>query len=170
MRRQTLVILVCTLALSTYALHQRAAHNKRGIVVNRVIDGDTVVVQLGNRSEHVRLIGIDTPETHGKGGLRECYGQEATADTKRLLPPGTKLHLTRDREERDKYGRLLAYVYRAQDNTFINLELVKDGSATTLSIAPNTFHQSDFANALAQAKTNNLGLWRQCGSADVALN
>ena len=80
--------------------------------VTRVIDGDTIQVQLGPSGQKVRLIGIDTPETRGPGALRDCFGAEATSRVQALLPAGTTVRLVRDAEPRDRYGRLLAYVYR----------------------------------------------------------
>src|SRR3954451_24306016 len=73
----------------------------------RVIDGDTVDVTIGGRDEHVRLIGIDTPETKKPNTPIQCYGPEASAFTEELLPPGTPVRVERDVEARDDYGRLL---------------------------------------------------------------
>ncbi|GIU89333.1 MAG: hypothetical protein KatS3mg010_0432 [Acidimicrobiia bacterium] len=95
-------------------------------VVTRVVDGDTVDTGVGR----VRLIGIDTPETvHPERGV-ECFGREASAFAARLMPPGSAVILPRyDAERRDRYGRLLAYVYRADDGLFVNAELVEQGYA-----------------------------------------
>jgi micrococcal nuclease len=75
--------------------------------VVRVIDGDTVVVHIDGKDEHVRLIGIDTPETVDPDKPVMCYGAEASGETKSLLPAGTVVRLVRDIEARDAYGRLL---------------------------------------------------------------
>ena len=83
-----------------------------GTVV-QVIDGDTVVARVDGRDEHVRLIGIDTPETVDPKRPVMCFGPEASAETHQLLPAGTPVRLVHDVEARDAYGRLLAYVYRA---------------------------------------------------------
>src|SRR5205085_3089746 len=88
--------------------------------VARVVDGDTIVVHLGGRTETVRLLGIDTPETVDPRKPVQCFGTEASHRTKELLPPGTGVRLERDVEARDIYGRLLAYV-RRDDGTFVNL-------------------------------------------------
>jgi micrococcal nuclease len=117
----------------------------------------------------VRLIGIDTPETHGPGGLRECFGQEATARTTALVPPGTEVRLVRDAEARDRYARLLAYVYRKRDGLFVNLTLAREGFAAPLSIPPNIAHSSEFVTAAGVARDAGIGLWGKCGGPDKAL-
>ena len=81
-----------------------------------MIDGDTFDVDIGGRQERVRLIGINTPETHVEHGPPECFGPEAAEYTSSLLPVGTEVRLTRDVVGRDDYGRLLAYVYRRSDD------------------------------------------------------
>jgi micrococcal nuclease len=139
-----------------------------GVVVE-VTDGDTVRVNIGGRVESVRLIGIDTPETHGPGGLRECFGAEASKRTAALLPRGTAVTLVRDAEPRDRYGRLLAYLYRADDNVFVNLALARDGFAAPLTIAPNVAHSDRFVAAAADARSGTKGLWGACGGPDTPL-
>lgn len=140
-----------------------------GAVVVRVVDGDTVRVRLDSREEAVRLIGIDTPETHGRGGLRECFGAEATSQLRDLLPPGTPVRLVRDAEARDRYRRLLAYVYRQKDGLFVNLDLARRGFAAPLTIPPNVAHADEFVAAAAEAREQSLGLWGRCGGADTPL-
>ena len=134
-----------------------------------VVDGDTIVVEIANRTERVRLIGIDTPETTGGFLPAECYGEEATAFTRSLVPEGTEVRLTRDIEARDRYDRLLAYVHRAGDGLFVNLEIAANGYAEALVIEPNTTHADSFYATAANARDQGLGLWSECGSADVAL-
>ena len=138
-------------------------------MVTRVVDGDTLHVRLGGTTEKVRLIGINTPETHGVGGLKECYGQEATKRMTQLAPVGTKVRLVRDVEARDRYGRLLAYVYRAQDGLFLSVAMAREGYADALSIKPNVAHAGEITAAVEQARAANRGLWRQCGSPHVAI-
>lgn len=137
--------------------------------VIEVVDGDTVVVQVAGRTERVRLIGIDTPEATGGFLPVECYGDEATAFTTALLPVGTEVRLTRDTEARDRYDRLLAYVHRAGDGLFVNLEIAVQGYAEALVIEPNTTHASAFYSAAATARDQGLGLWSRCGGADEVL-
>lgn len=136
--------------------------------VTKVVDGDTIDVRIGRQIRRVRLIGIDTPETKDPRKPVQCFGKEASARTAALLPPGTEVQLERDIEETDIYDRTLAYVYRASDGLFVNLSLVAEGLADTLRIAPNTAHAATFAQAAAQAKKQQLGLWKACaGSAET---
>jgi micrococcal nuclease len=130
--------------------------------VMRDIDGDTVDVRIGRRRERVRLIGVNTPETVDPRRPVECFGPEAKQATKHLLPPGTPVRLERDAEPRDDYGRLLVYLYRATDGRFINLDLVAQGFAVPLRIAPNTAHATEFAAAARSAEQASLGLWSAC--------
>jgi micrococcal nuclease len=130
--------------------------------VAAVIDGDTIVAHVGGRTERVRLIGIDTPETVDPQRPVMCFGKEASDRTKRLLPAGTPIELVRDTEPRDAYDRLLAYVYRATDGLFVNLSLAQDGFAATLAIAPNLAHAADFQQAVATAQRGRVGLWGAC--------
>jgi micrococcal nuclease len=130
--------------------------------VTRVVDGDTVKVDLDGHSETLRLIGVDTPETVDPRRPVGCYGKEASNFTKSLLPAGTALHLERDVEERDRYGRLLVYVYRTSDNLFVNAELARRGYAQTLTIPPNVAHEQEFADLAAAARSRGDGLWGAC--------
>ena len=130
--------------------------------VERVVDGDTVVVSIDGRRETVRLIGIDTPETVKPNSPVECFGPEASAATTALLPEGTPVRLERDIEARDAFDRLLVYVYRATDGMFVNLELVRSGHATLLTFPPNVAHVDQFVAAAQAARLDGLGLWSGC--------
>jgi micrococcal nuclease len=130
--------------------------------VTRVVDGDTVVVDIDGHGETLRLIGVDTPETVKPNSPVECFGPQASAFTKHLLPKGTPLRLERDVEARDDYGRLLVYVYTAADNTLVNLELVEQGYATLLTFPPNVAHVDEFVAAARFAQRADLGLWASC--------
>ena len=134
------------------------------VTVARVVDGDTVVLRLGGHDEHVRLIGIDTPETVDPRKPVQCFGKEASNRTKALLPEGTEVRLERDVEARDRYGRLLAYVFRVDDGTFVNLALAEEGYALSLTIPPNVAYADRFAAAVADARRAGRGLWGACGS------
>ena len=131
-------------------------------VLDRVVDGDTIVVEIDGQRETVRLIGIDTPETVKPNSPVECFGPEASAEAKRLLPEGTAIRLERDVEARDDYDRLLAYVYRAEDGLFVNLALVETGYATLLPFPPNVAYVDDFVTAAEPAEAGDLGLWAGC--------
>lgn len=135
-------------------------------VVARVVDGDTLVVAMpGAGDEKVRLIGIDTPESVDPRRPVECFGKEASARLAALLPVGTEVRLERDVEGRDRYGRLLAYVYRSSDATFVNLALAEEGYAQPLSIPPNIAYATRFAAAAAAAREAGRGLWSACPDA-----
>lgn len=129
--------------------------------VERVVDGDTLhLTGVGA----VRLIGVDTPETYG--GREECFGPEATAYVERLLPPGTPVSYTVGEEPRDRYGRLLVYLYARDGETFVNHLLVSRGYATTLTIRPNDRHRRAFERAEAAAREARAGMWARPGCAD----
>ncbi|MEY4340436.1 MAG: hypothetical protein RLZ14_2286 [Actinomycetota bacterium] len=130
--------------------------------VKRVVDGDTIVAIIDGAEERVRLIGIDTPETKKPDTPVECFGPEASEFTKSLLPKGTPVLLVRDIEPRDKYDRLLAYVYRTSDRTFVNLDIMRKGFARLLTIPPNVAHVDEFVAAAKAARKENLGLWGGC--------
>ena len=129
-------------------------------IVRKVVDGDTIEVRVGNRNETVRLLGIDTPETVHPNKPVECFGPEASARTKELLPRGTTVRIERDDEARDHFGRLLLYVFL--DDQMVNELLVREGLARPLSIEPNTTHAARFQRAADEARTANVGLWAAC--------
>lgn len=135
--------------------------------VAHVVDGDTVDLEFaGGRRERVRLLGIDTPETVKPDAPVECFGPEASDRTKALLPSGAAVLVQRDEEARDRYGRLLAYVWRRADGLFVNRSLVFDGYARTLSIAPNDAHRADLSDAASTASNAGAGLWGACPAPD----
>ena len=130
--------------------------------VERVVDGDTIIVHIGGRRERVRFIGMDTPESVKPNTPVQCFAIAASNRTKSLLPPGTAVRLVGDVEQRDKYKRLLAYVYRARDNLFVNLSLVRDGYAQPYTFQPNVAHTNEFVAAAAEARNVGRGLWSAC--------
>ena len=169
------VALVVILAVATAGCHGvlaapggPTADAGHGIVA-RVIDGDTVDVRLGSHTERVRLIGVDTPETVAPTRPVQCFGAEASAETKSLLPEGTAVRLERDEVSRDKYGRLLAYVFREADGLLVNLTLVEGGFGNAVSFGDNEALYSTFAAAEARARDAGAGLWSACGGPDVAI-
>jgi micrococcal nuclease len=142
-------------------------------IVTHVVDGDTIDVEIGGRTERVRLIGIDTPETRKPDSPIECYGPEASAFTTELLPEGTEVRIERDIVGRDDYGRLLGYVHRSgtgpgdgdgDTDMFVNMEIVEQGFARPLTIEPNSTFARDFAAAAQRAERSDLGLWAVCSS------
>jgi micrococcal nuclease len=124
--------------------------------VKRVIDGDTVELANG---EHLRYIGMDTPEIVAPGKPIECFGREAAAKNKELVE-GKTVRLEKDVSERDKYGRLLRYVW--VNDVFVNLELVKAGYAIASTYPPDVRYSAEFVAAEKQAREEKLGLWNLC--------
>jgi micrococcal nuclease len=129
--------------------------------VLRVVDGDTIRVRLDGRTERVRYIGIDTPESVKPGTAVQCFAKRASAANAALVA-GRSVRLVADVEERDRYGRLLAYVYREPDGAFVNARLVRDGYARTLTIAPNIAHARELAELARAARREHRGLWSAC--------
>ncbi len=133
-----------------------AAQGPLGGRVVAVTDGDTIRVRLdGGREERVRYIGVDTPET------AECFSARASAFNARLVAD-REVRLERDAEERDRYGRLLAYVYVG--DTFVNAELVRRGYAQPLTVPPNVRHAERFSRLARDARRAGSGLWASCSS------
>jgi micrococcal nuclease len=129
--------------------------------VVRVVDGDTIHVRVDGREETVRYIGVDTPESVKPGTPVQCFAKKASAFNHRLVD-GEKVRLVRDAEARDRYGRLLAYVYRARDNRFVNATLVRRGYAVPLTIPPNVAHAEQFRDLASAARRAGRGLWSSC--------
>jgi micrococcal nuclease len=128
--------------------------------VVRVVDGDTIQVRLdGGRTERVRYIGVDTPESVKPNTPVQCFAKKASHFNAALVA-GRDVTLNTDAEERDRYGRLLAYVYAG--GRFVNRELVARGYARTLTIPPNVAHADEFAGLARRAREARLGLWRAC--------
>jgi len=137
--------------------------------VDRVVDGDTIIVFIDGRRERVRLIGIDTPESVDPNRPEQCFGHEASVYLESLLPSDTPVSLVRDVEARDKYDRLLAYVIRTDDQLFINLDLVEKGFAGPLTYPPNDHYADLFESSARAAASAGVGLWSACGGPDVPL-
>ncbi|MFC1545207.1 thermonuclease family protein [Gemmatimonadota bacterium] len=135
-------------------------------IVERVVDGDTIRVRINERVETVRYIGVDTPETvHPTRGI-EPYGLAASAFN-RALVEGQPVRLQYDVEDRDRYGRLLAYVYT--DSLFVNAELIRQGYAQVMTVPPNVRHADMFIRLQREARRGGRGLWgiEASGSAGV---
>ena len=132
--------------------------------VVRVVDGDTIRVGLPSGEEPVRYIGIDTPESVKPGAPVECFAKRASTYNERLVA-GERVRLVYDVERRDRYGRLLAYVYRARDGLFVNAELVRRGYATAVTFPPNVAHEREFRRLARRARMSGRGLWSGCAGA-----
>lgn len=138
--------------------------------VRRVIDGDTIeVIPAAGRTEKVRMIGVNTPElSHPDLGIREQpYGPEAAAYSRKALA-GRQVFLETDVQERDKYGRLLAYVWLSKPERgdeeeirtrMFNARLLLDGYAQTMTVPPNVRYADMFRRFQAEAREAGRGLW-----------
>jgi micrococcal nuclease len=131
------------------------------VPVTKVTDGDTFHVEFQGRDDRVRLIGVDTPEISAYGGHAECFGDEAAAYTTRRLT-GRSVGLVFDVNQRDRYGRLLAYVYLGPE--LINLTLVQLGFATADPVRPDLRMEDEFATAEQTARRARKGMWSACPS------
>jgi micrococcal nuclease len=128
-------------------------------VVTKVLDGDTIEVRIGSRTDVVRLLGVDTPETHHPTKPVECFGPEAAAYTAARLT-GRSVSLEGDVEPRDLYDRRLAYV--SVDGRRFNDELLTRGFARLLVIPPNGAHARTMLAEELEAKREGRGLWGAC--------
>jgi micrococcal nuclease len=131
-----------------------APGDAKQVLVTRVVDGDTIV--LAGRGK-ARLIGVDTPEVYGG---RQCYGSQASEFTKREVD-GDPVRFTVGEEARDRYGRLLVYVWKT-DGQSLNARLVAGGYARVLTIPPNDRYAARFARLARDARGRDAGLWGSC--------
>jgi micrococcal nuclease len=137
-------------------------------VVARVVDGDTIVVEVTGRKdgpgagdagtgEHrVRLIGIDTPESVDPRSPVECFGTEASEAAKALLE-GAEVRMVKDVSETDRFGRLVRYVYIGAE--MANARLVVNGYATAYTYPPDVRHSDLFVELEREAREGDRGLW-----------
>lgn len=141
--------------------------------VVRVVDGDTIVVNINGTEEKVRLIGIDTPESrlNSRAYLQEKelgkdaevvveLGKKAKDFTTSVLDGAQKVFLEFDVQQRDKYGRLLAYVY-LPDGRMLNKEIICNGYGMPLTIPPNTKYEKEFIDCFQKARQEKKGLWNE---------
>ncbi|HEU4900310.1 MAG TPA: thermonuclease family protein [Actinomycetota bacterium] len=127
--------------------------------VQRVSDGDTFVATVKGRRERIRVIGVDTPESVSPNQPDEPYGEEASDFAKHYLD-GETVRLAGDAEPRDRYGRMLAYVW-LEDGTFWNALLVAEGYAQQLTVPPNVTYERLFRRLVSEARREDRGLWAQ---------
>lgn len=152
-----------------FSLPLGKSYNYTDILVRRVIDGDTIELESGER---VRLIGIDTPEVHESNKLHkdsqrtgedistiQALGRRSWEFTKKLVE-GKRVNLEFDVEKYDKYNRLLAYVYLKKDGTFVNAEIIKQGYASLMTFPPNVKYADLFVKLYQEARNNKRGLWK----------
>jgi micrococcal nuclease len=148
------LLAVVALALGAFVLLTRDSSASEAFV-EHVVDGDTIRLADGTR---VRLVQIDAPEK-----VDECYGEEASGLTRRLLPPGTKVRIEQDPDldQEDRFGRTLAYVWK--DDEDVNLTLVEEGAAGVWFFQGDRGrHADDLLRAAERARNQGKGLWGAC--------
>jgi micrococcal nuclease len=155
-RRTSRVVLPLFALLLAAAAWAADRTGPEGVVV-RVVDGDTIHVRLGGRVEKVRYIGVNTPELHHPRLGEQPGGREAR-DVNRGLVDGRSVRLELDVQERDRYGRLLAYVWVG--DRMVNAELVREGYAQVMTVPPNVRYQQLFLRLQRAAREAGRGLWR----------
>lgn len=156
MRGRLVALAALPLLLAVPAAQSR---NEAVYRIDHVADGDTVDLRNGQK---VRLVQIDTPEIYFG---TECYGPQASALTKRLLPPGTAVRLSAEpaTDRVDDYGRLLRYVVRARDDLNVNVYLVRVGAAAPYFYDGRRGMYAALLDRLARrARARHLGLWGAC--------
>ncbi len=158
-----IVILALSLAVPLYA--------QEPVPVLKVGDGDTLKVLYHGQKESVRLIGIDTPESRANAKAKKdavrsgqdvrtitAMGKQATRYVKTLVKPGDTVRIEFDVRERDKYGRLLGYVYLS-NGKMLNEEIVRAGYAGLMTYPPNVKYRERFAKVYREAREQKRGLW-----------
>ena len=165
------MLLILAFMLATAAFAKPRVHDRERGRIIRIVDGDTLSIEYKGRKENIRLIGIETPESRINRKARKdaarssndigtitSMGKEAARFVKTLVKPGDPVLIEFDRQPRDKYGRLLGYVYLA-DKKMLNEEIVKAGYASLLTYPPNVKYQGRFLRAYREARQNRRGLW-----------
>ncbi len=164
-RKLSHLFIVLSFFLSSNTLAQQTT------TVVRIVDGDTLKVRYWGKEESIRLIGIDTPESRvNKKAKRDAkrsgqdiktiieMGKRATEYVESLVKPGNLITIEFDTQQRDRYGRLLGYVYLL-NGKMLNEEIVKAGYANVMTIPPNVKYQDRFLRSYNQARENKKGLW-----------
>ncbi len=163
-----LVLFACVTAFqygargSSPDVAQKASENQPGLyAIDHFVDGDTIAVKMNGTTESIRMIGIDTPETHKPNTPVQCYGPAASAFTKNLIgTQSVRLESDPKSTNRDRYNRLLRYVY-LPDGRLVEHELIAGGYGFAYTQFPFTKSQ-DFVAAQDSAKATNKGLWGNC--------
>lgn len=129
--------------------------------VTTFTDGDTIAVDMNGTTEKVRMIGVDTPETHDPRKSVQCFGQAASDYTKQLIGNNNvRLEADPTNTNRDRYNRLLRYVY-LPDGRLVNAEIIKNGYGFAYTHFPFTKIE-EFKGYQQQAESTQLGLWGSC--------
>ncbi|MDD5207980.1 MAG: thermonuclease family protein [Elusimicrobiales bacterium] len=163
--------ILCFCGLMFAAVLSGAAASSEALKVLYVIDGDTIKVLMAGNKESIRLIGIDTPESKANKKARKDaarsgsdlkaivgLGKAAAAFTKSLVKPGDLITIEQDVQPRDRYGRILAYVY-LKSGKMLNEEIIAAGYASVMTIPPNVRYQERFLSSYRAARQRAVGLW-----------
>ena len=149
-------ILLIIFLFGSYCQNRAIIYQK--VKVIRVIDGDTIEIEGGQK---IRYIGMDTPETVNPETPVQCFGQEASVKNKELVG-GKIVELEKDVSETDKYGRLLRYVW--VNGSMVNEQLIKEGYARIETFPPDIKYANRFLIDEKVAKIKKLGLWNKCNN------
>lgn len=160
------------LSILIILLLSTSSNTQDAVRVKRVVDGDTLTINYKEKEENVRLIGIDAPESRPNKKAKDdaqrsgedlktiiAMGKESTNYVKTLVKPGDMVKMEFDVQRRDKYGRLLAYVYLS-NGEMLNEEIVKAGYANLMTIPPDVKYQERFLKAYKEAREHGRGLWK----------
>lgn len=144
-------------AVTTFVNTQNPGYYK----VTKILDGDTIAVSSSNKEEIVRMIGVDTPETHHPKKPVQCFGRAATDYTKNLIGNNAvRLEADSEDDNKDIYGRLLRYVF-LPDGTLVNKQIIEHGYGFAYTVFPFT-KLEEFRLAAESARQKNIGLWGGC--------
>jgi len=170
MRKYLLHVLIISFVF-LLALLASPLHAQQTTTVTRIVDGDTLKVFYLEGEESIRLIGIDTPESRVNKKTKKdakrsgqdietiiAMGERATEYVESLVKPGGLITIEFDVQERDRYKRLLGYVYLPNGN-MLNEEIVKAGYASVMTIPPNVKYKDRFLIAYQEARERKVGLW-----------
>ena len=171
-KQSSLLRFICLIWFALALFPGVQAETNENATVVKIIDGDTIKINYKGKEGSVRLIGIDTPESKankkakkdaGKTGRDvetiTAMGKEAVNFTKSLVEPGDRVLVEFDVQARDKYGRLLAYIY-LPSGKMLNEEIVKAGYATIMTYPPNVKYEERFLRAYREARESKRGLWK----------
>jgi endonuclease YncB( thermonuclease family) len=165
----TLIIGLATLGIAyaqsqgwLQSAQQTATQQQPGLYeVTRFVDGDTITIDMNGTKETIRMIGVDTPETHKPNTAVQCFGPAASAFTKNLIGNNrVRLEADPTNQNRDRYDRLLRYVY-LPDGKLVARELIANGFGFAYTLFPFT-KEPEFVAAEDTAKQSSKGLWSSC--------
>lgn len=165
MRTACHAVALVLVAVAALEFSHSAAGDDELATVTRVVDGDTLLVDINGRKEHVRLIGVDTPETVHPQKPVERFGKEASEFTRRMAE-GKRVRLERGKQtaDRDRYGRLLRYVY-LPDGTVLNAEIIAQGYGFAY-VKYAIERMEEFRRLEREARVAGRGLWAAAGDAE----